>query len=118
MPGGPSIPEEEAYQHLVQLLVVRALLGQITPEMHGISVDFDGEDHLTLHFALTYDYERFDEDVIRILFKVEGQFSSVPILPVPRMHVVKHIGDAGRYWPGYAYPRVYVAKTFGDPDNE
>jgi hypothetical protein len=115
MSDEPEAARKLAHRNLVHLMVVEALLGQIAPEVHAIAVDFQGGDELTLHFALTYEYEGLAADLDEILDELEARFASVPLVPMIQVQVVKHVGDTGTTWPGYDHYRVYMAKTaFGE----
>jgi len=116
--GDPRwVSSERSWVNLGHLIVVDALLGKIAPEMHAISVDFDGGEDLRLHIALTYDYPEFDQDAADILDEVEYGFArTAPELGMNlRMEVVKHVGDPGPQWPGYQFAKLYRAKEYEDP---
>lgn len=115
--GDPRwILPELAYRNLGHLMVVEALLGQIGPEMHAISVDFDGGDELRLHIALTCDYPEFDQDVANILDEVEYKFATIAydLAMTIRTEVVKYVGVPGPDWPGHGFSMVYRAKEYDD----
>jgi hypothetical protein len=96
---------ELGYQNIVVLMFVQALLGLVTPELRGMSLQFNGGD-VIIHVAVESVYESLDDDLDDLVGDMEGL-----LLPAdPAITTQIHAGSARVGWEGRNYRLVFLAK--------
>jgi hypothetical protein len=92
----------------VVLATVQAMLGLVSPDVHGVAVEIDG-DSVTLHLAVARADGEIREDINDMVGDLEGLLWPERVEVTPRVHV----GSTNGAWEGRQHRVIFLAKGHG-----